>query len=292
MDKKKLSKVCFRKQCKQQWNIWGKFAACSYLLQSSGHSTLLTWWKLLTLVIKAVKKDAWECDIPVTATVVMVWLWWTFEITVNHCLHRSDIIVCDLLYSKPIIICNSLLCSYINPLTLYFLSIYPEEEDGKFLNIACNFYQFYMILDPEDSTVMKCVSFKGDLIYLFWYLLCARMGRLWPTCEIQAPRQKWLFFNGSKISDNCTRNSVNLQWDYFGAMPMHSPSTRCAYCGILSFSLVQMENYWPVYSVCLPLIDYLHTTQGLESSLSRHTKHLPLCHGVELCVKSVFSVLH
>jgi hypothetical protein len=71
-------------------------------------------------------------------------------------------------------------------------------------------------------------------------------------------KTKLALFNGSKVSDNRTGNSVNLELDYLGAMPMHSPSTKLAHCVECCHSVViQMKNYWSACNTCLPINDSL-----------------------------------
>jgi hypothetical protein len=61
---------------------------------------------------------------------------------------------------------------------------------------------------------MTHVSFKGDVIDLFWYL--CKNGQTMAHMPNLSLKTKVAVFNGRKVSDNCTRNSVNL--DYFGVM--------------------------------------------------------------------------
>lgn len=138
---------------------------------------------LLLGVIKAVQKDAWEYHMPVAATVVTVYLWWTFEITNrfvlfwHHSLWHAIVSTIHNLY-------YSLLSSSINPFDIYSVSLTGRTWQ-QFFAVVYNFYQFYMMLVSKHPATMKHISQKGDVIYLSWYLLCARMVRLWPTCKFK-----------------------------------------------------------------------------------------------------------
>jgi hypothetical protein len=173
--------VRFRNSTNSNESYEASFDVGPYLLQSSGHSTVDV--MKLTFVVKVMEQDIWECHMPMAAAVIMIWLWWTFEITMNHCLHCSVITVCNLLYSQPITIFNPLLHSYIKLLTLFFCHFYLKKKMANSSILSVIFTSF--ILCYTQKTLQWWNMFHLKVMWhIYFSLYFVQEWTLWPTCQI------------------------------------------------------------------------------------------------------------